>query len=274
MSGIRTTFERLQSQGETAFIPFITVGDPNLEWTVRIAQELEKAGADMLELGIPYSDPLADGPVIQQAALRSLQQGTRITDAFDMVLTLREKGVAIPLILFTYVNPVLQWGIERFFAKARETGADGVIIPDLPYEESGEARFAAAKHGVDLIPLVAPTSKQRVEKIVSDASGFVYCVSSLGVTGTRANLSDELPKFVESVKSATTLPVAVGFGVSTAEQAAEIRAFADGVIVGSALIRRIASLADAIASDNRQQTEQHFQDLIAFAASLKEPLRQ
>lgn len=273
MNRIEATFERLKEQGETAFIPFITVGDPSLEWTIRIAQELEKAGADILELGIPYSDPLADGPVIQQAALRALEQGIRLTDAFDIVKQLRANGVAIPLILFTYVNPVLQWGIERFFGKAREVGADGVIIPDLPFEESEEARLAAAKHGIDLVPLVAPTSKQRIEKIVSDASGFVYCVSSLGVTGTRDKLSAELPEFVNSVRSATTLPVAVGFGVSTPEQAAEIRSIADGVIVGSALIRRIAPLADAVSANNPLLIDRYFQDLIAFAKSLKEPLR-
>jgi tryptophan synthase alpha chain len=273
MSRIQATFERLKRQSETAFIPFIALGDPSLQWTERIAEELERVGADMLELGIPYSDPLADGPVIQQAALRALLQGTKITDAFDTVVNLRRSGVTIPLILFTYVNPVLQFGIDRFFESARTAGADGVIIPDLPYEESEEARLAAAKFEVDLIPLVAPTSKQRIEKIVAEASGFVYCVSSLGVTGTRDQLPDELPAFVAEVKSATSLPVAVGFGVSTPDQASVIRTFADGVIVGSALVRKIAAMADAIAANDSDGTDRTFQDLLAFAASLKEPLR-
>lgn len=273
MSRIQTTFERLKRQGETAFIPFIVLGDPSLRWTERIAEELERVGADMLELGIPYSDPLADGPVIQQAALRALLQGTKITDAFDTVAKLRQSGVAIPLILFSYVNPVLQFGVDRFFQSARAAGADGVIIPDLPYEESQEARLAAAKYEVDLIPLVAPTSKHRIEKIVADASGFVYCVSSLGVTGTRDQLPDELPAFVAEVRSSTSLPVAVGFGVSTPDQATVIRTFADGVIVGSALVRKISAMADAVAANDSDGTDRTFQELLSFAALLKEPLR-
>lgn len=273
MSRIQPVFEHLKAKGETAFIPFITVGDPNLEWTERIVRDLEEAGADMIELGIPYSDPLADGPVIQDAALRSLAQGTRMADAFELVGRLRQSGVKLPLILFTYVNPVIQFGIERFFATAREAGADGAIIPDLPYEESEKARSEAAKHGVDLIPLVAPTSRQRIERIVQAATGFVYCVSSLGVTGMRSRFSDDLPEFVGSVRAATALPVAVGFGVSTPEQAAEIRKFADGVIVGSAIVHRVQPLAEALASGNRTEADKAYRELLQFASALKEPLR-
>ncbi|WP_018133256.1 tryptophan synthase subunit alpha [Effusibacillus pohliae] len=273
MSRIQAVFDRLKEKGETALIPFVTVGDPSLEWTERIVRDLEAAGADLIELGIPYSDPLADGPVIQAAALRSLKQGTRMVDAFALVARLRQSGVGVPLILFTYVNPVIQWGVERFFATAKEAGADGVIIPDLPYEESGEARLAAAKYGVDLIPLVAPTSRQRIERIAQSASGFVYCVSSLGVTGMRDRFSAELPEFVSSVRSATTLPVAVGFGVSTPEQAAHIKQFADGVIVGSAIVRKIERLAEAIGSGHQAEIDGAYGELVQFAAALKEPLR-
>lgn len=273
MSRIQATFDRLKEQAEKAFIPFITLGDPSLEWTIQLVQDLERSGADILELGIPYSDPLADGPVIQQAALRALGQGVRITDAFETVKQAREAGVKIPLILFTYVNPVLQWGIEKFFADAKAVGADGVIIPDLPFEESGEALVAAKQYEIDLIPLVAPTSKQRIQSIVADATGFVYCVSSLGVTGTRNELSSGLQEFVESVRAVTNLPVAVGFGVSTPAQAAAIQNYADGVIVGSALVRRVALLAEAIQTKNQSEIQNHYQDLLTFAALLKEPLR-
>lgn len=273
MSRIASVFANLKARGETAFIPFITLGDPSLEWTERIVSDLEQNGADIIELGIPYSDPLADGPVIQAAALRSLNQGTRMVDAFEVVRNLRQSGVQIPLILFTYVNPVIQWGIDRFFASAKEAGADGVIIPDLPHEESEEARLAGAKYGVDLVPLVAPTSRQRIERIAKEASGFVYCVSSLGVTGMRSQLSDELPAFVESVRSYTALPVGVGFGVSTPEQAKNIHGFADGVIVGSAIVRRIENLAAAVAAANQGQIESAYGELLQFVSDLKEPLR-
>ncbi|GAX89744.1 tryptophan synthase subunit alpha [Effusibacillus lacus] len=273
MSRIQNVFADLKTKGETAFIPFITLGDPGLEWTERIVRDLERAGADIIELGIPYSDPLADGPVIQEAALRSLNQGTKLVDVFQLVAKLRQSGVAVPLILFTYVNPVLQFGVERFFAEAAKAGADGAIIPDLPHEESEEVRMAAVRHGIDLIPLVAPTSRQRIEKIAKDAAGFVYCVSSLGVTGMRSELSAELPEFVAGVRSATPLPVAVGFGVSTPEQAAQIKRYADGVIVGSALVRKVKPLADAVAAGNQAETEKAYAELIRFAASMKEPLR-
>ncbi|BCJ85403.1 tryptophan synthase subunit alpha [Effusibacillus dendaii] len=273
MSRIETVFAELKAKGEKAFIPFITVGDPSLEWTERLVRDMEQAGADIIELGIPYSDPLADGPVIQEAALRSLANGTTMEDAFSLVARLRQAGVKLPLILFTYVNPVMQWGIERFFETAKQNGADGVIIPDLPHEESLEAKQAAARYGIDLVPLVAPTSQQRIAQIVKEASGFVYCVSSLGVTGVRNELSEGLSAFVTDVRSAATVPVAVGFGVSTPEQAAVIREFADGVIVGSAIIRRIQPLADAIAKCEQAEIDKAYQAVIDFVASLKEPLR-
>lgn len=273
MSRIEDAFTRLNNRNEKAFIPFVVAGDPDLDWTKRIVRDLEQAGADVIELGIPYSDPLADGPVIQAAALRSLAKGTRITDVFLLVEQLRRECVQVPLILFTYANPVMQMGIENFFRRAKEAGADGVIVPDLPFEEAEEARTAARQHEIDLIPLVAPTSRQRIAKVVSEASGFVYCVSSLGVTGARDALDSGLRDFIASVRSSTSLPLAVGFGVSTSEQAAEIREFAEGVIVGSALVRRIAPVAEALAADNNAEAEARYAELLQFAASLKEPLR-
>jgi tryptophan synthase alpha chain len=273
MSRIEETFRGLKGRNEKAFIPFVVAGDPDLDWTLRIVRDLERAGADVIELGIPFSDPLADGPVIQAAALRSLAKGTRITDVFLLVEQLRREGVQVPLILFTYANPVMQMGIENFFARAKQVGADGVIVPDLPFEEAEEARAAAREQGIDLIPLVAPTSRQRIEKVVSEASGFVYCVSSLGVTGTRDALDSGLRNFISSVRASTSLPLAVGFGVSTADQAAEIRDFAEGVIVGSALVRRIAPVAQALADNNSAEAEAKYAELLQFAASLKEPLR-
>jgi tryptophan synthase alpha chain len=274
MSRIAERFQWLKERGERAFIPFVTAGDPSLEETKRIVHALESAGADLIELGIPYSDPLADGPTIQAAALRSLAQGTRMPDVFELVRQLRAEGVRVPLLLFTYVNPVIQWGVERFFQTAAEIGADGVIIPDLPAEEADEAREAAKKYGVDLIPLVAPTSIGRIAKICAQASGFIYCVSSLGVTGVRSAFAEGLPAFVQRVRNETSLPVAVGFGVGTPEQAREIGMYADGVIVGSALVKRVAALAEAREAADSEKAEAAFAEIVHFAESLKAPLRE
>jgi tryptophan synthase alpha chain len=272
MSRIADTFRRLQERGEKAFIPFLTAGDPTLAISEQLILELDRIGADVIEIGIPYSDPLADGPTIQDAALRALHGGIRLPDVFDMVRRIRPQ-VTASLVLFTYVNPVFQWGVERFFQTAREVGANGVIIPDLPFEESEEALQAAANAGVDLIPLIAPTSQERIAKICAQGQGFIYCVAALGVTGVRETLCDDLPQIVENVKRHTTLPVAVGFGVGTPEHAATIGKYADGVIVGSAIVKRVAAIADALASGDAEQVEQKKRELIEFAASLKAPLR-
>lgn len=271
MNRIAERFARLAEKGEKAFIPFLTAGDPTLEDTKRLVYRLKEAGADIIELGIPYSDPLADGPTIQSASLRSLAQGVRLPDVFALVRQLRQEGFDLPLVLFTYINPVLQWGIERFFQTAAEAGADGAILPDLPVEEAEEANRAAKASGVALIPLVAPTSSSRIEKICKQAQGFVYCVSSLGVTGVRSAFSDELPAFVAEVRRHTSLPVAVGFGVGTPEQAAEIGRMADGVIVGSAIVKRIGQWAEA-RQKGKTEDERWLKVIAHFARSLKEPL--
>ncbi|MCL6515548.1 tryptophan synthase subunit alpha [Alicyclobacillus sp.] len=222
-----------------AFIPFLNAGDPSFDESLRLFRAVLRAGADIVEIGAPYSDPLADGPVIQASALRSLRAGFRLPQVFEAAAALRPETDA-GLVLFTYVNPVIQYGIERFFSDARAAGADGVIIPDLPFEESEPVRAVADACGIALVPLVAPTSGEaRIADICRQARGFVYCVSSLGVTGERVRMSERLEELVRTARQFTDVPVAVGFGVSSPEQAARIARFADGVIVGSALVRRV-----------------------------------
>lgn len=272
MSRIGEIFRNLQGRGEKAFIPFLTAGDPTLEISEQLILELDKAGADVIEIGIPYSDPLADGPTIQEAALRALHAGIRLPDVFEMVRRIRPQ-VKAALVLFTYANPVFQWGVERFFQTAQDVGADGVIIPDLPFEESEEALVFSAQTGVDLIPLVAPTSQDRIAKICGQGQGFIYCVAALGVTGVRDTLSDDLPQIVANVRRHSELPIAVGFGVGTPEHAATIGKYADGVIVGSAIVKRVASIAEALASGDAALVEQKKRELVEFAAALKAPLR-
>lgn len=235
------TFEVLKSQNRTALIPFLTVGDPDVATTVEIILQLEAAGADILELGVPYSDPLADGPVIQRASQRALKHGVTIRTCMETAVKARESGVKMPFILFTYFNPVLQMGLDLFFKEVKSHDISGLIIPDLPVEESGDIRRLADEAGVSLIPLVAPTSNERIQKIVSNASGFVYCVSSLGVTGERSSFHDGVEQFIQTVKKYTNLPVAVGFGISTHEQVAHFSQICDGVVVGSAIVREIES---------------------------------
>jgi len=222
-----------------AFIPFITAGDPSLAKTEEFILEMERAGADLVEIGIPFSDPIAEGVVIQEADIRSLAAGTTTDKAFDMVLDLRKK-TEIPLVFMTYVNPVFHYGYEKFFSRCQEAGIDGIIIPDLPFEEKGELEDIAAAHGVDLISMIAPTSKQRIRDIAREAKGFLYVVSSMGVTGTREEIRTDLGEILKEIRKVTDLPAAVGFGINTPEQAAEIAAVADGVIVGSAIVKLAA----------------------------------
>lgn len=239
---IQKAFEK--RKGKAAILPFLTAGDPNFDDSLACFRALLQAGADLVEIGIPYSDPLADGKVIQDAALRSLQSGFSLPRIFEMTQLLRRESEA-GLILFSYVNPVFQYGFERFFQDAKKAGADGIIIPDLPFEESVDVRQAADAADIALIPLVTPTSgRDRIASISSEARGFVYCVSSLGVTGERVQMSERVEELVRTVRQSTTLPVAVGFGVSTPEQAQNIAAYADGVIVGSAFVRRIGQSLD------------------------------
>ena len=233
MSKIRTAF----NNGK-AFIPFITCGDPDLETTGKIVRAAVANGADLIELGIPFSDPTAEGPVIQGANIRALAGGVTTDQIFDLVRDLR-RDVTIPLVFMTYANVVFSYGAEKFIATCREIGIDGLILPDLPFEEKEEFQPLCTRYDVDLISLIAPTSHQRIAKIAKEASGFLYIVSSLGVTGVRSEITTDLESVVSIVRENTNLPCAIGFGISTPEQAKHMSAYADGVIVGSAIIKLI-----------------------------------
>ncbi|MDQ6418220.1 tryptophan synthase subunit alpha [Paenibacillus sp. LHD-117] len=239
MNLIDQKFASLKAEGRSALIPFITVGDPDADTTLALIQELERSGADMIELGVPYSDPLADGPVIQRASERALRGTVTLADCIGMAERAREAGVTIPLILFTYFNPVLQFGLDSFFSLVKSKGISGLIIPDLPIEEDEEVRERAEQADIHLIPLVAPTSKDRVTRIASKAKGFVYCVSSLGVTGVRSEFHSDIDQFLATVREATDQPICIGFGISSREQVERFERVCDGVVVGSAIVRKI-----------------------------------
>ena len=219
-----------------AFIGFITGGDPTIEKSEEFILEMVRAGADLVEIGIPFSDPIAEGVVIQEANLRALSAGATVDKIFDLVASVRQK-TDVPLVFLTYMNPVFNYGYTRFFARCAELGVDGIIIPDLPYEEKGELAEIAAGFGVDVISLIAPTSEQRIKQVVEEATGFIYVVSSMGVTGMRSEIKTDLPAILEVVRASGTIPAAVGFGINTPEQAREIAKIADGVIVGSAIVK-------------------------------------
>lgn len=221
-----------------AMIGFLTGGDPTMEKSAEFALAMVEGGCDLIEIGVPFSDPIAEGPVIQAANLRALAAGATVDGVFELVRRIREKTDA-PLALLTYLNPVFVRGYDRFCADCERVGVDALIVPDLPMEEREELMIAARKHGVDLIPLVAPTSGGRIPAIVREAEGFVYLVSSMGVTGVREHIETDLAPLVAAVRRATDAPVAVGFGVATPEQARAIAGVADGVIVGSAIVRLI-----------------------------------
>ncbi len=236
MSNIQKAFENGK-----AFIPFITCGDPDIETTEKIVYAMEEAGADLIELGIPFSDPTAEGPVIQEANIRALSGNNRTTTdkIFDLVKKLRFK-VKVPMVFMTYANVVYSYGAEKFISNCKEVGIDGLILPDIPYEEKEEFDPLCRKYGLDLISLIAPTSHDRIKMIAEDANGFVYCVSSLGVTGTRTEITTNIGEMVSLVKSVKDIPCAVGFGISNPKQAKEMAQHADGVIVGSAIVKIIA----------------------------------
>ncbi len=219
-----------------AFIPFITCGDPSLEVTERLVYALEEAGADLIELGIPFSDPTAEGPVIQAANVRALSGGVTTDRIFSMVEKIRKK-TSIPMVFMTYANVVFSYGTERFVKKAAELGMDGLILPDVPFEEKEEFDSVCRAYGLDLISLIAPTSHERITKIAKEAQGFVYCVSSLGVTGMRSSITTDIGSMVRLVKAAKDIPCAVGFGISTPEQAKKMAGQSDGAIVGSAIVK-------------------------------------
>jgi tryptophan synthase alpha chain len=227
-----------------AFIGFLTAGDPSLEKSEEFILSMVEAGADLIEIGIPFSDPIAEGEVIQRANIRALSVGTTLNKIFDMVKTVRLK-TQVPIVFLTYLNPVFTYGYDHFFRKCNENGIDGVIIPDIPFEEKGELLPFSEKYGVDIISLIAPTSEERISKLASLAQGFVYCVSSMGVTGVRNEIKTDLPTIISAIKATTNAPTAVGFGISTPQQASEISAYADGIIVGSAIVKIIEEHGDS-----------------------------
>ncbi len=222
-----------------AFIGFLTAGDPDADSTVSFILEMERAGADLIEIGIPFSDPTAEGVVIQDANIRSLSGGMTTDKVFDIVRRVRETS-NIPLCFMTYANPVFHYGYDRFFSKCEELGVDGIIVPDMPYEEKQEMEEEADKHNVSVISMVSPTSEERIKKIAKDADGFIYVVSSMGVTGVRSEIRTDLDKIIKSIREVTDVPCAIGFGISKPEQAAGMAAISDGAIVGSAIVRIIA----------------------------------
>lgn len=226
-----------------AFIPFVTCGDPDMETTERLVRAMIDAGADLVELGIPFSDPTAEGPTIMEADVRALASGTTTDDVFALVERLR-RDYDTPLVFMTYANVIFSRGIEAFAKRAGEVGVDGIILPDVPFEEREEFAVPFAAHGVELVSMIAPTSEDRIRMIAAQAKGFIYCVSSLGVTGVRSAITTDIGGMVELVRSVTDVPVAVGFGISTPEQAAHMAALSDGAIVGSAIVRMVDAGGD------------------------------
>jgi len=261
---IKQTFQRLKAEKKTGLIAYITAGDPNLAVTEQLVASLVEAGVDLIELGVPFSDPVADGPVIQRASQRALQAGTTLENILESVARLRNMGIQVPILLMTYYNPIYYRGLQVVAELMAKAGADGLIIPDLPYEESEDLNRLMKDKGLSLIYLLAPTSNERrIQLITENAQGFIYCVSLTGVTGERTELSDDLPLFLKRVKNQTDQPLAVGFGLSRPEQMPLIASIADAAVVGSAFVSLI---------------EQNPQDPSALvfnlAKSLKEALNQ
>jgi len=238
MNRIEAKFAQLKEEGKKAHIGFLTGGDPSIDKTPELIKALVEGGSDIVEIGVPFSDPLADGPVIQAAANRALSGGVTVDKIFDMVKEVR-KEVEVPLVFLMYVNTLLVYGKEKFMANCKDAGIDGLIIPDVPYEEQGEILPLMKDYGIELIPLVAPTSKDRVAKITESSNGFVYCVSSMGVTGRNSEFHSTINAYIEDVRSQTDLPLAIGFGISTNDDVKRFESIADGVIVGSAIVNEI-----------------------------------
>lgn len=262
MNRINLKFKDLRENNEKALITFITAGDPDIETTIALVLEMEKAGADIIELGIPYSDPVADGEVIQASSQRALNNGIKIKDIMEAVKAIRTQS-QVPLVYLVYYNCIFKYGIERFIKHCNEAGIDGLIIPDLPLEERGEIIEFADENNVYIIPMVAPTSEERIKGILNNGKGFVYCVSTNGVTGTRDKVSTDLNSYMNFIREYSKIPRAIGFGVSNAEMARDFSKFAEGVIVGSAIIKRIA------AASNKEEA---VEGAVAFVKELKEAL--
>ena len=239
MKVIESKFSELNSQGRKVFIAYITAGDPSIQSTIRLVKELESNGVDIIELGIPFTDPIADGPVNQEAAQRALKKDVNLGQIFDAVGTIRAES-CVPIVFFSYLNPILSYGMERFVNDAKDIGINGALILDLPPEEAGEYKRLMDEKELETIFLVSPiTPRERIELITNYTSGFVYYVSQMGVTGERENISETIPCMVKEIKCHTVTPVAVGFGISTPEQVQEIAAYADGIIVGSSIVKKI-----------------------------------
>ncbi len=236
---IKKVFKALSKKKEKAFVPYLMAGDPSIGQTEALVEGLANLGADLIELGVPFSDPIADGPVIQKASVRSLQQGTTLPGVLDMVERLRHK-VSIPIILMTYYNPILKFGEERFVKEAVEKGVDGVIVPDLPPEEASTLIKTSEEEGLDLIFLIAPTtSLRRMKKVAQSARGFIYYVSLVGITGAKMGAVSEIKEQIKRLRQISKLPILIGFGISTAQDAAQASGLAEGVVVGSALVRKV-----------------------------------
>lgn len=266
MSRLEAALARARAEGRIALMPFMTAGFPDLETTVQLIKAMAEAGADGIEVGIPFSDPLADGPTIQRASYAALRNGVTPRDVVDIVRRLRAEGVAVPLVLMGYFNTLLAYGEERAISDAAEAGADGFIIVDLPPEESDRVREACREHGLDLIYLLAPTSDEaRVAEVVSRAAGFIYCVSVTGVTGARSDLPQELPAFLRRLRAKTNLPLAVGFGISKREHVEALRGQADAAIVGSALV-------DIVESSPREERVQRVRDYVEVLTGRSEAI--
>jgi tryptophan synthase alpha chain len=239
MSRIEQRFSALKAKKEKALICYLTAGDPNLEKTREICLGLEAAGVDVVEIGVPFSDPTADGPIIQAASQRALKNGATLANILAMIESLR-KSSEIPIVLFGYYNPILSFGTERFAARAKQAGVDGILVVDLPPEEAAELRQFTDPQGIDFISLIAPTtSTERVKQIVFHATGFLYYISITGVTGTAKPQVEDVRKDVARIRKVTALPLAVGFGISTPQQAKEIAPYADGIVIGSAIVKMI-----------------------------------
>ena len=235
-------------ENKKAFIGFLTAGDPTFDASYDNLMAMIKAGADLVEIGIPFSDPIAEGPVIQNADVRALNAGMTTDRAFELAAKVRCE-TDIPLVFMTYLNPVFKYGYDRFFAKCAEIGIDGLICPDMPFEEKKEADTVARSHGISIISMIAPTSEARIKAIAEEAEGFLYIVSSLGVTGVRSEIKTDLKSIMESVKKYAKVPAAIGFGISTPEQAKNMSQLADGVIVGSAIVRLIEKCGENAADE-------------------------
>lgn len=262
MNRIDKKFYELKQKGLKAMIPFITAGDPSLDVTVDLVFKMEEGGADIIEIGIPYSDPLADGPIIQASSTRALKNGTKIDNIMDAVKKIRQKS-EIPLVYLVYYNSIFKYGIERFVNEAKESGIDGLIIPDLPLEERKDIKEISEKYGIYLIPLVAPTSKERIKSICESGKGFVYCVSTKGVTGIRNSIETDIKEYMRTVSEYTNMPKAIGFGISGPDMAKRFAPYCDGIIVGSAIVKMI--------NDSRSK-EDIYDNVKKFIFSIKEAI--